>query len=333
MHPPDFLDLGETPHPTPFDRQFVREQLRRLTLSGIFIGTSSWKYPGWIGQVYDRNRYLWQGRFAERRFQRECLGEYAEVFPTVCVDAAYYTFPTRAMLEGLAAQVPGQFRFAFKVTDTITVKRFPNLDRFGPRAGQPNPDFLNADLFQENYLEPMTVIRDRVGLLIFEFSRFYPADFARGRDFVESLDRFLARLPAGWPYGVEIRNRTFLQQEYFQCLRRHGVAPVLNSWEGTPPLADQFRLAAADQWEGALGVRLLLRPGRRYEDAVQSFSPYDQIRDPQPDTRAATVELIRSSVQTGRPRPLWVYVNNRFEGNAPGTIAAILQTLASAGNR
>ena len=320
--------LEPKPADAPFDRERVGRRLARLAEAGVYIGTSSWKYPGWLGQVYTRDRYLWQGRFAERRFQRECLAEYAEVFPTVCVDAAYYTFPTRRSLETLTAQVPPRFRFAFKVTDTITVKRFPNLDRFGPRAGQPNPDFLNADLFQEAYLGPMQVIRDRVGLLIFEFSRFYPSDFARGRDFVEALDTFLGRLPGEWPYGVEIRNRTFFQPEYFDCLRRQRVAPVLNSWEATPPLAEQVRRAHAHAWEGPLGVRLLLRPGRRYEDAVKAFSPYDQVRDPQPETRAATADLMRSALRAGRPRPLWVYVNNRFEGNAPGTIAAILDTLS-----
>lgn len=38
-----------------------------------------------------------------------CLAEYAEVFKTVCVDAAYYTFPRREYLEGLGDQVPEYF--------------------------------------------------------------------------------------------------------------------------------------------------------------------------------------------------------------------------------
>lgn len=310
-----------------FDRVRLRQQLLDLARAGIYIGTSSWKYPGWLGQVYTRDRYLWQGRLAKSRFQRLCLAEYAEVFPTVCVDAAYYTFPTAPNLLQLAEQVPTHFRFAFKVTDVITRKRFPHLDRSGPRAGQPNPDFLNATLFQEAFLAPLTAVRDRVGLIIFEFARFYPSDWARGRDFVEALDRFLGRLPPDWPYGVEIRNRTFLEHAYFEVLARHGVAPVLNSWEAMPPLEDQIRWAGPDAFRGAAGLRLLLRPGCRYEEAVKRFSPYNQIRDPQPQTRSAVVQWIRQSLRTGRPRPLWVYVNNRFEGNAPGTIAAILHEL------
>ena len=72
----------------------------------MYLGTSSWKYPGWRGQIYTDDRYVWRGRFSETRFDRQCLAEYAEVFKTVCVDAAYYRFPDRAYLEGLVSQVP-----------------------------------------------------------------------------------------------------------------------------------------------------------------------------------------------------------------------------------
>jgi hypothetical protein len=39
--------------------------------------------------LYDRVHYEYWGKFAETRFKRNCLSEYAEVFKTVCVDAAY----------------------------------------------------------------------------------------------------------------------------------------------------------------------------------------------------------------------------------------------------
>ena len=97
--------------------------------------------------------------------------EYAEVFKTVCVDAAYYSFPGVQYLEGLAAQVPADFQFGFKVTDEITLRRFPNLPRFGQRAGQLNEHYLKADVFERGFLRPCEAIRPQVGLIIFEFSR------------------------------------------------------------------------------------------------------------------------------------------------------------------
>jgi uncharacterized protein YecE (DUF72 family) len=76
------------------------------------------------------------------------------VFKTVCVDAAYYTFPSEKYLQGLASHVSPDFQFGLKVTDEITVRKFPNLDRFGVRAGMPNENFLNADLFSRAFLKP-----------------------------------------------------------------------------------------------------------------------------------------------------------------------------------
>ncbi len=50
--------------------------------------------------------------------------------------------------------MPPDFRFGFKATDDITLRKFPNLPRFGPKAGLPNPDFLNADLYASAFLKP-----------------------------------------------------------------------------------------------------------------------------------------------------------------------------------
>ena len=182
-----------------FSREVFQPQLAELARQGVYIGTSSWRYPGWCGSLYDRQRYEWRGKFAESRFNRNCLAEYAEVLKTVCVDAAYYTFPSRQYLEGMAGQVPDDFLFGFKVTDAITIKRFANLERFGDQAGKPNEHFLNADLFATDFLRPCESIRPKVGLLMFEFSRFWPGDYEHGRDFLADLDRFLGQIPKGWP--------------------------------------------------------------------------------------------------------------------------------------
>src|SRR5689334_11730456 len=113
-----------------FDRTSVQKKVSELASRFIYIGTSSWKYRGWCGSLYDEARYLWRRRFAQNRFDRNCLAEYAQVFKTVCVDAAYYTFPTEKSLENLASQVPSDFRFGLKATDDITIRRFPTLPRF-----------------------------------------------------------------------------------------------------------------------------------------------------------------------------------------------------------
>jgi uncharacterized protein YecE (DUF72 family) len=307
----------------------LKRELAQLAGQGVFVGTSSWKYPGWRGQIYDESRYLWRGRFSETRFERDCLSEYAEVFKTVCVDGAYYRFPDRRYLEGLVAQVPPDFLFALKVTDTITLKHYPNLPRFGERAGQPNEHFLDAPLFASAFLGPCQDFRTNLGLLVFEFSTFFPRDFERGRDFVSALDQFLGQLPKSWPYGVELRNRAFLHPDYFDLLARHGVAHVYNSWTGMPAVAEQMALPGSRTQPRLCGARFLLRPGRKYQEAVDRFSPYDRVQDPFPEARAAGAALIKQGTTSEPGSRTFIYVNNRLEGNALLTIEAMLEEARS----
>lgn len=301
--------------------------MAQLAGQGVYLGTSSWKYPGWCGTLYDAARYEYRGRFAETRFKRDCLQEYSEVFSTVCVDAAYYTFPTEKSLEGMAAQVPEHFRFGFKVTDAITIKKFPKLERFGDMAGKPNEQYLNPGLFVRGFLAPLESIRPKVGLLMFEFSRFWPADYAHGRDFIADLDKFLGQLPRGWPYGVEMRNRNWLRPEYFECLARHQVTHVFNSWEAMPPVHEQMALPGSRTNPDLVAARFLLKPGRQYEQAVKLFQPYNRVQEENPEAREAGRQLIQEGQATGPKRRTFVFVNNRLEGNALGTINAMTHGL------
>ncbi|MGC8988611.1 MAG: DUF72 domain-containing protein [Verrucomicrobiia bacterium] len=308
---------------TPFQRNELAHRLAKLARNGVFIGTSSWKYEGWLAQVYTTDRYTHHGQFSKAAFNRTCLQEYAETFKTVCLDSAYYRFPEPPDLQFIASQVPDDFLFAIKVTDQITIRRFPNLARFGPRAGQLNPDFLNPDLFASKFIAPCEVIKPKIALLIFEFSTFHKSEFERGRDFVAALDTFLGRIPKGWPYGVEIRNSTFLEPLYFEVLRKHGATHVFNSWERMPPLPEQLKRPSSFTNDLMVAARLLLDPGHPYALAVKEFSPYDRIVRPSPSARTGAVEIIRSATGAN-PKRAFIYVNNRLEGNAPQTIWAIL---------
>ena len=300
----------------------MKSRAADLAAKGVFIGTSSWKYSGWRGMLYDEARYTYRGKFAESRFEKNCLAEYAEVFKTVCVDGAYYRFPDEEFLQGMVSQVPGDFQFGFKVTDETTIKRFPNHPRHGSRAGQANEHFLNAGLFANAFIGPCKPFRQNIGLLMFEFSRFYPSDYAHGRDFVADLDRFLASLPQGWPYGVELRNEHWLQPEYFDCLARHGVTHVYNSWQAMPSVSEQMALPGSRTNPALTAARFLLKPGRRYEEAVKAFAPYDSVKEQNNDARAAGKRLIveGKAAQT----KTFIYINNRLEGNALETIDAML---------
>src|SRR2546427_801892 len=77
-------------------------------------------------------------------------------------------------------------------------------------------------------------------------------------------------------------------------------------------------------------ARGLLRPGRAYADAVKLFEPYDSIRDPQPEVRLDLLRLIAEVMR--RHMEALILVNNRLEGNAPGTIRALVEMMEQGGN-
>jgi uncharacterized protein YecE (DUF72 family) len=292
-------DLFDATQPTNFKAK-LHSAVQQLAASNILIGTSSWKYDGWLGTLYDQQRYSYRGKFAESRFERDCLAEYAETFKTVCVDAAYYQFPSAKYLDGLVSKVPSDFRFSFKVTDDITLKRFTNLPRFGLKAGKPKDNFLNAELFVKAFLKPCEPFRDQVGMLIFEFSRFYAADYQHGRDFIADLDSFLSKLPEGWNYGVELRNKEWLLPNYFAVLRKNGVVHVFNNWSRMPTVGEQIMVPGSDTSDSMVAARFLLKPGRSYEEAVEQFSPYRSTKEVNEEARAAERKLIGEAKARGK---------------------------------
>jgi uncharacterized protein YecE (DUF72 family) len=308
--------------PGGFDREGLAAKLRSAASENIYIGGSSWKYEGWLGQVYTRGRYLSRGRFSKRLFESECLREYAETFPTVCGDFAFYQFPTEEFWRKLFRQAPESFRFAFKVPEQITCQVFPRHARYGARAGKPNEAFLDARALEQMFLRPLLPHREKTAVLIFEFGAFGRRSFGDLGEFLDRLDPFLASLPLEFRYAIEIRNPEFLAPDYFACLRSHCVAHVYNAWSRMPELRRQLAIpesATAD----FLVCRALLRHGRPYEDAVAMFSPYTEVKEPNPEARESMRVLM------GRAREnkqlFFLFVNNRLEGNAPLTILSLME--------
>jgi uncharacterized protein YecE (DUF72 family) len=308
--------------PGAFDRAALAEKLRALAGRRIYIGTSSWKYEGWLGQVYARDRYLSRGRFSRRLFETECLREYAQTFPTVCGDFAFYQFPTEEFWRNLFQRTPPGFQFAFKVPEQITCKVFPTHPRYGPQAGRENEAFLDIRVLESEFLRPLLRHRERTALLIFEFGSFGRQAFGDLPAFLDRLDPFLAALPPEFRYGVEIRNPEFLAGDYFACLRGHGVAHVYNAWSRMPELRQQ--IAIPDSVTADFVVcRGLLRRGRAYEEAVARFQPYAEIQDQNPEARDSMRILIGRAAENRQW--LFLFVNNRLEGNAPLTILSLVE--------
>ena len=237
-------------------------------------------------------------------------------------DSTFYRPPTANQLLRYLNQIPEDFEMCCKVWEEITIPRFATHLRYGSKAGQANPRFLDAKLFNEMVL---TLYREakfapHAGPFLFEFQRHdLPAE-----EFFSRLDGFFGQLPREFSYAVEIRNTGLPGPAYRQVLETHGVAHVYNHWSSMPSLGEQH--TRMGNFTAPFTVLRLLTPLKiSYEAAKKRAEPYTKIVGELPEMRRDTVELVRRAVAENRRA--YVLVNNRSEGNAPLTIQALTQQL------
>src|SRR4029077_8616633 len=290
--------------------------------ASIKFDKTAWTYDGWTGDVYHR---AYRGAQPARR-----LEEYARypLFRTVGIDSAFYEPPSEEVLAAYARALPAGFPCVSKVWDRITARRFNQDPPWGNLAGLRNPDFLNAALFNEAVLGPYRrAFSDHAGAFVLEFQAMRGKDLPEPARWADELDGFLQQLPRDFRYAVELRNPELLTDAHGAVLASHGAAHVFNSWNEMPPNAAQLELP----WTFPAGfpvARGLLRPGRRYADAVKLFEPYERIRDPQPEVRHDLLRLVAEALR--RRIEALILVKNGWEETAPGTIRALATALGGA---
>lgn len=309
---------------TPPQAARLKPKLRTLAEKGIYFGTSSWKYEGWLGSIYTEERYQTRGKLSTKRFEDTCLAEYSETFPTVCGDFAFYQFPTVEYWDRLFGQTPKHFLFGLKVPEDITVATWPKHARYGKRAGLPNEQFLNNKTFEQFFIKRLEPHQEQLGPLIFEFGTFNKSTFSTPGAFMARLDPFLGSLPQGFQYGVEIRNQEYLSPAYMNLLASHNVAHVFNAWTRMPTLDEQAQIPDAFTADFTV-VRALLPRGRSYEQAVAALQPYAEIREPNEKAREGMRLIAQETVRA--KKSAFFYVNNRLEGHAPTTIECVIDRL------
>lgn len=308
-----------TPNPAAPDTAELT-RLRAALPATVRLGTSSWNYPGWRGLVYHRE-------YGGKGVSTRMLEEYAAfpLFGTVGIDSTFYAPPSEQTLQNYARRLPPGFPCVSKVWNQITVHTYTKAQD-PKRAGRVNADFLNPDVFLEAVYEPyQRHFAGHTGPFVFEFQQMGRGTGPSPEQFADRLDRFFGALPREGQYAVEIRTEEFLTPMYFAVLREHGVAHVFNSWTRMPPIGAQLDLPGSLSGPFVI-ARALLRPGRTYDEAVDAFAPYDRIHEPIPELRSDLLRLIETAI--GARLPAYVLVNNRAEGSAPLTIAALARMLA-----
>ena len=274
------------------------------------LGTSSWSFPGWAGLVYAASA-------SKQVLSRDGLTAYSRhpLLRTVGVDSGFYAPLDAGRLARYAEQVPMDFRFLVKAPAAVT-------DRFqrgaGGRIREPNPGFLDTSVALEQAVTPFCEgLGDRAGVLLFQFPPLGRDITDNPRRFAEDLYRFLRRLPKGPTYAVELRDEALLTPDLAAALHHGGAVPGLASHPRLPLLEAQGELFSRHD-DGPLVIRWLLRRNRGYEEARERYQPFDQLLEPDPQTRTAVATLINDALAQGRE--VFVIVNNKAEGSSPLTL-------------
>jgi len=284
--------------------------------AGLFLGTSSWYFPGWAGIVWDR-------AVPESVLSRHGLAAYAQhpLFNCVGLDRTFYRPLARADYAAYAAQVPAGFRFLVKAPAACTDALI--RDASG-RGVQPNPQFLDADYAVREFVLPCSEgLGDKAGPLTFQFSPLARSQLREPRAFAQALREFLARLPRGPLYAVEVRNPELLSDELRQVLHESGTRWCYGVHARLPDPAAQARWLGEDG--GPLVVRWSLHAGHAYEGAKALYDPFDRLVEPDPSTRAQLARLAAEALTAGRETI--ITVNNKAEGSAPLSIYSLARAI------
>jgi uncharacterized protein YecE (DUF72 family) len=210
----------------------------------------------------------------------------------------FYRIPTRSMVEGWYHKTPAGFRFAAKIPQVITHEKI----------------LRDCQDELQQFTDVMGLLGDKLGPLLFQFPYFSKREFPTPQAFLERLEPVLDRLPEGYRFAVEVRNRWWVTRRLLDLLRARQVAFALTDHAWMPPIQELIRqhdVVTADfvyiRW---LGDRKAMEAVTRKWDRL--------VVDRRQDT-AAWVAVIRQLL--ARNLPVYGFYNNHYAGHSPGSIA------------
>jgi uncharacterized protein YecE (DUF72 family) len=160
----------------------------------IWLGTSGWDYPEWVGPVYPP-----KGKIDRLRY-------YSGLFPIVEVNSTFYRLPPPAVAASWVRRTPNGFRFAAKFPQSITHER----------------KLVRAEAELRSFLEVLKPLEEhgRLAAALLQLPPSLPFEPATVRGFYEQL-------PPTLPVAVEFREPSWLADESIELLREFHLAYVV----------------------------------------------------------------------------------------------------------
>jgi uncharacterized protein YecE (DUF72 family) len=156
----------------------------------VRVGCSGWNYRDWRGRVYPKDlaTSAW-------------FSAYAELFDTVEINNTFYRLPPPETMERWARQAPADFVYAVK------------LGQFGSHRMK----LRDAERWLPNHVARVALLGRALGPTLVQL----PPRWKRN---TERLDEFLSHTPRRTRWAVELRDPTWLHDDTFEVLQKHGAA-------------------------------------------------------------------------------------------------------------
>jgi uncharacterized protein YecE (DUF72 family) len=197
-------------------------------------------YKDWRGVVYPTGLP-----------QRRWFEHYATLFDTVEINNTFYRLPPASTVEAWAAQAPPGFTYALK------------LGAFGSHRMK----LRDAASWLPNHLDRAQRLGASLGPTLVQLP-------PRWRRDVDRLDEFLSVAPTTMRWAVELREPSWVHDDVFDVLSRHGAALCIHDlvehhpWERTTDwtyVRFHGPNALERKYWGRYGGRRLWRPAARLE--------------------------------------------------------------------
>ncbi len=241
------------------------------TMGELLLGTQGWSYDDWTGNFYPpdlpRNRRL---------------AHYSSVYSSVEIDSTFYAIPRRTTVENWARQVPDDFIFSVKVPKVITHEKV----------------LEDCDTELETFLDHISLMGDKLGVVLFQFGYGFKPEKH------EVLVPFIERLPDGFNFAVEVRNRKWLFDDFFNLLCQNNVALAQIDHPWFPRLPETTADFAYIRWLG---------------DRKKIESDFTHIRF----DRSKEYEWWAETIKNALPniKKLYAYMNNHYAGHSPTSLS------------
>ena len=257
-----------------------------MTKPFMRLGTSAFTAEGWPGSFYPASLK-----------PAEYLTYYATKFDTVELDSTFYRTPAPAVVRGWHAKTPEGFVFAAKVPQAITHEKM----------------LEDCDAELKNFLNTMDMLGEKLGPLLFQFPYLNKSKFASQNDFLARLKPFLKKLPKGYKFVVEIRNKYWLNAAFAETLRERGVALALIDQAWMPPIDEVLK--KIDPITTDFTYIRWLGDRKGIEEQTKSWDKTIL------DRRRPLEEWVEACRKFfGRGISIFAFANNHYAGHAPDTV-------------